>query len=480
MNRRKLFARSPPRSSPRSITPGAVRQSQPAQGSAVSRIDLIACRNVLIYLDRELQDLASLRIKHFTQQVTELFSITPSDEGRPISDFAHRLEYEDLVKDAQAVLANLTPIKHEIRSRNDRWYEVRLRPYRTVDDKIDGLVLSFVDMTDRLRIEGALRESERRLRQQKQLVDLSRDPIFIWDFNDGIVEWNRGSEELYGYTREEAVGKQKEKLLRTIVPRASFGELRIKLLDEGQWSGELKHRSKDGRELTVESRIILETIDGQQLALESTRDVSERKAWELQQRLLLGELSHRVKNTMAVVQSIAHRTRSSSKSEEDFIKRLDGRLAALAGAHSILVDTDWKGADLAILAHAQLDMHASDDSARIKIAGPPIFLPADLATPFGLVFHELATNAIKHGAFSAQGGTIDLSWSLSLRDDQTFLTVAWRESGGPPKKPAAADGFGTTVIERGIPNAIVRREFGADGFVCTIDLPFPTAQSLLR
>ena len=103
---------------------------------------------------------SSLRIKRFTQQVTELFSITPSDEGRPITDFAHRLEYDSLVADARKVLADLAPISREIRSRNDRWYDVRLRPYRTVDDKIDGVVLTFVDMTDRRHTEEALRTSE--------------------------------------------------------------------------------------------------------------------------------------------------------------------------------------------------------------------------------------------------------------------------------------------------------------------------------
>ncbi len=106
--------------------------------------------------------------------------------------------------------------------------------------------------------------------------------------------------------REEAIGKKKDKLLGTIVPRSSFGELRVKLLDEGNWSGELKHWTKDGRELTIESRLILEMVDGQQLALENTRDITERKAWETPQKLLLRELTHRVKNTLAVVQSIAH------------------------------------------------------------------------------------------------------------------------------------------------------------------------------
>jgi two-component system, chemotaxis family, CheB/CheR fusion protein len=418
---------------------------------------------------------SNLRIKRFTKQVTELFSITPSDEGRPILDFAHRLEYETLVDDAQAVLAKLISIRHEIRSRDDRWYDVRLRPYRTVDDKIDGVVLTFVDMTDRRHAEDALRVSERRLRQLTQLVELSRDPIFIWDFKGTIIDWNRGSEELYGYSRDEAVGKKKDTLLGTIVPGGSFAELRLKLLDEGNWNGELKHKTKDGRELTIESRIILETIDGQQLALESTRDITERKAWEEQQKLLLGELTHRVKNTLTVVQSIAHQTRRFSKSYEEFTDRLDGRLAALAAAHSLLVDSDWRGADLATLARKQFEPHVGGNPDRVRITGEPVFLPADLATPFGLVFHELATNAAKYGSFSRRAGTVDLGWSLETRNGQPLLAVIWRERSGPKTTAPTAKGFGSELIERAIPNATVRREFASGGVICTIDVQLPKA-----
>ena len=421
---------------------------------------------------------SSLRIKRFTQQVTELFSITPSDEGRPISDFAHRLEYDSLVGDARKVLANLTPIRHEIRSRDDRWYDVRLRPYRTVDDKIDGVVLTFVDMTDRRHTEEALRTSERRLRQETQLVELSRDPIFIWDFGGTILQWNRGSEQLYGYSRDEAVGKKKDKLLGTIVPGSSFADLRVKLHDEGSWSGELKHRTKDGRELTIESRIILETVGGQQLALESTRDVSERKAWETQQRLLLRELTHRVKNTLTVVQSIAHQTRRFSKSYEEFTDRLDGRLAALAAAHSLLVDSDWRGADLATLARRQFEPHVSGNPDRVKITGEPVFLPADLATPFGLVFHELATNAAKYGSFSRRAGTVDMDWSVQTLNGQPLLKVQWRERGGPKTTEPKTRGFGSELIERAIPNATVRREFTSGGVNCTIEVQLPKAPAV--
>jgi two-component system CheB/CheR fusion protein len=423
----------------------------------------------MLFLDSD------LRIKRYTKQVTDLFSVTPSDEGRPIGDFAHRLEYENLVNDARAVLAKLSPIRHEIRSRNDRWYDVRLRPYRTVDDRIDGVVLTFVDMTERRQVEEALRESERMLRQEKQLVDLSHDPIFIWDFNGTILDWNRGSEELYGYSREEAVGKRKDKLLETGVPGASFSELRIKLLDEGKWKGELRHRTKDGRELTVQSRIVLETLDGRQLALESTRDITERKTSEARQKLLLDELRHRVKNMLAVVLAIVDQTRRHSKSKEDFIERLSGRLSALARAHSMLVESEWKGADLATLVYQQLEPYISGNPQRVRIAAGATFLTPELATAFAQVIHELSTNAAKYGALSREAGTVDVSWSLRSRNNERLLAFVWREHGSPPPGQPGAARFGTALIEKAIPNATASREFGPDGILWTIELPLPGA-----
>jgi two-component system, chemotaxis family, CheB/CheR fusion protein len=211
-----------------------------------------------------------LRIKRFTDRVTELFSITPADEGRPITDLAHQLEYNDLVKDMRAVISDLAPIRRELRSRAGRWYEMRMRPYRTLDDKIDGVVLTFMDVTDRRQVEEALRVREQQLRQQQQLVDMSRDSIFVWDFDGAIVEWNRGSEELYGYSRAEAIGRRKEELLG--MAEGQFSDLKAKLLEEGSWAGEIRHRTKDGRAVTVEARLQLESFDGQRLVLESTRE----------------------------------------------------------------------------------------------------------------------------------------------------------------------------------------------------------------
>ncbi len=220
---------------------------------------------------------SGLHIKRFTDRVTELFSVTAADEGRPITDFAHQLEYADLVKDIRTVISDLAPIRREVRSLSGRWYDVRLRPYRTVDDKIDGVVLTFVDISERRHVEEALRESERQLQQQRHLVEMSRDPIFTWDFDGGIVEWNRGSEELYGYGRGEALGKRKEQLLGTTVPGGSLEALKAKLLQDGSWTGELTQRTKGGEVITVEGRLQLESFDGRRLVLESIGGIAGRK-----------------------------------------------------------------------------------------------------------------------------------------------------------------------------------------------------------
>jgi two-component system CheB/CheR fusion protein len=124
-------------------------------------------------------------------------------------------------------------------------------------------------------------------------------------------------------------------------------------------------------------------VDIRYVVTSLTRDVTERKLWEQRQQLLLGEFSHRVKNTLAVVQAIAHQTLRGSASAEDFVERFDGRLVALAGAHSLLIKSDWRGADLAALARNQLEPYTSANPDRLRLEGEPVLLPADIATPFG-------------------------------------------------------------------------------------------------
>ena len=352
---------------------------------------------------------------------------------------------------------------------------MRLRPYRTVDDRIDGVVATFMDVTERLKVEQALRDSERRLRQERRLVELSRDPIFIWEYDGTIVEWNLGSQELYGFTREEAVGQRKDQLLSTIVPGSSFVELRRQLLEAGRWNGEVRHRTKDGRELIIETRIVLDSTGDRKLALESTRDITQPRRWEQEQRLLLGELSHRVKNTLTVVQAIASQTMRSGGRHEDFAERFNGRISALARAHNLLVESNWRGTDFEELVRGQLKPYASEESDRLSIAGPPVTLAAEQATAFGLVLHELATNAVKHGSLSRPGGTVGVTWTVDTGNPGRTLTVVWEEKGASTVKTPVVKGFGSSLIERGIPGATVDRQFRRSGLVCTIAVPLQQA-----
>jgi two-component system CheB/CheR fusion protein len=399
----------------------------------------------------------ALRIKRFTPRLIELFNVTVADEGRPITDFTHQLEYETLAEDARTVLRDLVPVEHEVKSRGNGWYMVRMRPYRTVDDKIDGVVATFVDITERRRAEDALRESEALLRQETRLVELSRSPIFVWDFDDGIVQWNRGSEELYGYSAEEVLGRNKAQLLHTVVPGSSFDSVREALASRGSWRGELRHTTKDGRELTVESWIELVVLGDRRLVLESTRDVTEAKRWEERRSLLLGELSHRVKNILTVVQSMARQTSRTTPDIEAFIERFEGRLAALSAAHDHLVGSNWEGAEMEALVRSQLITFVAPDDRRISIRGDRMRLPPELATPLGLAVHELASNATKFGALTSDKGRVSLSWSVEQEQGRRRLKMVWRETGGPPVETPSRRGFGSGLIERGIPRARTAR-----------------------
>ncbi|MGH6972886.1 MAG: chemotaxis protein CheB, partial [Caulobacteraceae bacterium] len=352
----------------------------------------------------------SLKIKRFTPRLTELFNITASDEGRPITDFTHQLQYDALPRDAQAVLRDLTPIEREVQTNQQDWYLMRLRPYRTMDDRIDGVVGTFIDITERRRTEEALRQSEEQLRQETRLVELSHSPIFVWDVDNGVVQWNRGSEQLYGYTRDMAIGRPRGVLLKTEVPGSSFEAVVAGLQATGRWTGEMIHTGRDGRRHAVESELELGVLGGRRLVLESTRDITERKNWEQRQEMMLAELSHRVKNTLAVVQSIASQTIRTAASAEEFIDRFEGRLAALAKSHRLLVDP-WRGADIEALAREQLGPHA-DAGQGLDISGEPVRLPPDIAVPLGLVLHELATNAVKHGALSNNDGAVAIDWTF--------------------------------------------------------------------
>jgi two-component system CheB/CheR fusion protein len=173
---------------------------------------------------------------------------------------------------------------------------------------------------------------------------------------------------------------------------------------------------------------------------------------------------------------MARQTLRAAKSNEEFVQLFEGRLEALAAAHNLLVEGRWEGTEFGAIARRQLAAYMSDDPMRLQLDGEPVILPPDLATPFGLVLHELATNAAKYGAFSTTAGRVRLSWKQDRKAGRAILRVVWREEGGPPVSAPVKVGFGGSLIERGLPGADVRRDFLPQGLTCTIEAELPRGE----
>ncbi len=203
------------------------------------------------------------------------------------------------------------------------------------------------------------------------------------------------------------------------------------------------------------------------------RDVTDFKNWESSQKLLIAELNHRVKNMLAVVQSVARQTRRSSRSLGDFVDSFEQRVHALAGAHDLLTRSNWVGADLAEVAAATLAPFEADGVRAIQIAGPPLSLSANATVSMTMALHELCTNAVKYGALSGPEGRVALTWSVERRADGERLVLEWTETGGPPVTPPERTGFGTLVL-RGITGELggdYHLDWRPEGLRCTIKAP---------
>jgi two-component sensor histidine kinase/CheY-like chemotaxis protein len=201
-----------------------------------------------------------------------------------------------------------------------------------------------------------------------------------------------------------------------------------------------------------------------------SRDVTERKRSEELQRLLLDELNHRVKNTLATIQAIARQSLRTAARPDHFVASFTGRIEALARAHDLLIQGKMTGTSVRELVHEQVLLGA--EPTRVSYTGPHLMLTPKAAVQLALVLHELATNARKYGALSVPSGRLSISWKMQL-GTQRELLMEWKESGVPRVTAPASRGFGTTLIERSLNanggEAAIR--YGSDGIVCDIRLP---------
>jgi PAS domain S-box-containing protein len=313
------------------------------------------------------------------------------------------------------------------------WGRLTVGCVRRSDGPINYFVAVVEDIYARKRVEELLQ-------RQADLLNQSHDAIFTWKIGGGITYWNRGAEILYGYPHEEAIGRRSHDLLKTRA-HISMQDVEVQIAQQGSWYGELTHTTRDGQEITVESRHVRVKYDGELYALETNRDITARKRAEEQVDLLMREANHRVKNLLGLVQAIARQTAAGSP--QDFIGRFTERIQALAANQNLLGRNQQQGAGLEDLVRAQLAHFADLVGSRIAVGGPKLRLNAAAAQAIGLALHELATNAAKHGALSTDAGRVDISWRAA---DDTF-TIRWTEQGGPLVAPPEQRGFGTTVME---------------------------------
>ncbi|MES2035520.1 MAG: HWE histidine kinase domain-containing protein [Pseudomonadota bacterium] len=205
-------------------------------------------------------------------------------------------------------------------------------------------------------------------------------------------------------------------------------------------------------------------------------DMTDRVRAEEQRKLLLDELNHRVKNTLATVQSIAAQTARTTPEPQAFRAAFEARLMALSGVHNLLTEGNWEGARLEEILRAEL---APYGDARFQLDGPAVRLTAQEALTFALVTHELATNAAKYGALSTPDGCVRVDWRTAENDDggPRRLLLDWREEGGPPVAPPTRQGFGSRLIERSIRTDMqgeTTMAFEPDGLKCRISIRLGT------
>ena len=325
-------------------------------------------------------------------------------------------------------------------------------------------------------LNAHLRAGEAKFRE---LLESAPDAIVIVDREDRITLVNAESERLFGYPRGELVGASVESLMPLEHRTEHKGKVDAFIAEPrnrhmGARRG-LHGLRKDGSAFPIETNLSLLTgADGPQVC-SVIRDISERRAAEERQVLLIHELNHRVKNTLATVQAIAAQTLRATPDPAAFKAAMMTRLAALAQSHDLLTRNDWAGAHLHDLVAEQLRAYETGAPRRIALTGPELMLPPRTALSLGMALSELATNAAKYGALSVKEGEVEVGWELTP-GPPAALRLVWRERAGPPVSRPSQYGFGTRLIEQGLAHELggsAHLEFRPEGLVCEIRFPVP-------
>ncbi|HYH39523.1 MAG TPA: HWE histidine kinase domain-containing protein [Azospirillum sp.] len=354
--------------------------------------------------------------------------------------------------------------------------------FAVLTEKVHALTREVLHRKD---VEAGLRRSEERLRLA---VALARLGTWDLDLTDDTMVVSERCRALRGLPQDAPAGSPMDRALFEATVHPADRHIRAEAIAR-TLAGEtpdytveyrVQHPADPQEHWVAESgRAAFE--DGRPVRLfGTTLDITaERRAAE-HQRLLINELNHRVKNTLATVQSIAMQTLRHTPAPEAFRTAFTSRLTALSQAHNLLTETQWQGAELRTLIEMETAPYETAPQeivgqSRVRLSGPPLRIGPKAAVAFGLAFHELATNAAKYGALSVPQGRIEVTWSLAdAGNGERRLEVRWSEHDGPPVAPPTRRGFGSRVIEQGLAydlNGSIRLAFEPEGVRCAISVP---------
>ena len=339
-------------------------------------------------------------------------------------------------------------------------------PFFDASGVLVGAVNMLLDLSDRKRAD----EYERRL---AAIVEGSDDAIVSKDLDGSVTSWNRGAEQLFGYTAAEIIGKS----ITLLIPEDRRDE-ETSILERIRRGEHIDHyetvRSRRDGSLVEVSLTVSPVRDAEGRivgASKIVRDITVQQRAREQQRILFNEMKHRVRNTLATVQAIAAQTfPSATAAERDAFM---ARLRALANAHNLLTLETSNRARLRDVVAETLEPFCEEQRERFVLDGPDdVWLSASRSILVTLALHELATNAAKYGALSNREGRVHVAWQLQPDPASPGVKLQWQERGGPPVAPPQRKGFGSLLIERVLESEHGRAalDFDPQGLICRLDL----------
>ena len=323
------------------------------------------------------------------------------------------------------------------------------------------------DITARIEIEGALRETDQRLRSLASIVETSDDAIVSKNLDGIVTSWNKAAERVFGYSAREAIGQP----ITLVIPADRQSEER-EILTRIRRGERIDHfetirQRKDGGLIAVSLTISPVKDASGKIAGASkiARDITEQKRNHEQINVLAREAEHRSKNILSNVQAIVNL--SQSDTSEGLKRAISGRIQAMSNVHSLFVQARWIGAEVSVIAKQELAPYLDEQDARVRMEGLETVLEPTAAQAVAVVLHELATNASKYGALSDAKGRVRLTWA---RSDDGQLTLRWTELGGPRVNRPERKGFGSRLIEGTISQlgGNARFDWRSEGLVCEI------------